>query len=403
MFMSGLASQAFMREFKISVGSVNIYFLDLLYSAALILAVFGLLKVLLSGRIFQANRYLKAAVFICLLFFVFFLSKSILGFFSGVSPDTLVRRFAMDTQFVYMFIPLIYLRKEAHLKSLLTFIVLLSLLFPLFQPFLYGGADQVALEAGQGGTLRLGGGYTNLLLMLAVLAFVVWEKKVWLSVLPLAGIAMLAQRSAFLALAICVFVIAIMKRMSVKFFGLLAVIGVGMIAVLFVIQLFFSVPVVSKAAERFSQTFEKTGTTEARIGVIPIAFNEFVHRPIAGLSYRELYDLEQVQHTDAVAFNILHPHNFVLSFLMRTGLVGTLLLFTVISIALLASRSLCRQPTTIKQGQFLFGAILFFVVFGLMNTTFQAAGFIFWTLLGVTLWYQEKLQYSRNASKALNK
>ena len=79
--------------------------------------------------------------------------------------------------------------------------------------------------------------------MLGVLALFVWERKMWLSALPLAGIAMLGQRSAFISLALCVMVLAIQKKKSFKFITLMGVAGMLLVAALVVIQSTLSIPV----------------------------------------------------------------------------------------------------------------------------------------------------------------
>lgn len=399
MLLDGIASRSFINNLRFSVGGTNVYFPDLLYAASLFLAVFGVLRLLFSGRLRDYAPLTKTVIYIIICYFIFFTFKMINGFFDGAPIDTLVRRFAADTQCVYLFVPLLYVKNEEVLKRLLYFVLVAALIFPLMQPFLYGSADQVALQAGQGGTLRLGFGNANLLLMLGILALFVWERKLWLSTLPLAGIAMLAQRSAFVSLTLCIMVLAFQKKKSAKFIALMGGAGMLLLVALVVIQATTSVPVVDKAIERFSQTFEKTGSTQARILVIPMALREIGSRPVVGYSYRDIYNLTLKQDKDAFAFNMLHPHNFVLSSFLRTGLVGTLLLFGIIILVMRAAWRLSKQKNTKEQGMYLFSTILFFVVFGVMNTSFFSAGYVFWMLAGVTLWYSNDAYYS---SRQLN-
>lgn len=393
MVVSGIASRSFINELKFSVGGTNMFFPDLLYAASLFLAVYGVMRLILSGRLRSYAPLTRSIVYVTVIYFVFIALKIINGFFDGTPIDTLVRRFAADTQCVYLFVPLLYVKQEEMLKRLLYFVLAVSFLFPLMQPFLYGSADQVALQAGQGGTLRLGSGNANLFLMLGVLALFVWERKLWLSALPLAGIAMLAQRSAFVSLTLCIIMLAFQKKKSAKFIALMAGAGLLLLAALVVIQSTTSVPVVDKAMERFSQTFEKTGTTAARMLVIPMALSEIGNRPLVGYSYYDIYALTLIQNTDAAAFNMLHPHNFVLSSLLRTGLIGSLLLFGIIGLVMRAALQISKQKDTKEQGMYLFSTILFFVVFGVMNTSFFSAGYVFWMLAGITLWYLNEAYY----------
>lgn len=401
MLLDGIANRQFINELKLSVGGVNIYFPDLLYAASLFLAIFGIMRLLITGRMQRFAPLTKVVVLLIVFYFMIFLLKVINSYFGGVPKDSLVRDFSGNTQCLYFFIPLFYLNHEGTLKRLIYFVLLLSLLFPLIQPFLYGSSDQELLAKGQG-TLRLGFGNANLLLMLGILALFVWERKVWLSGLPLAGIAMLAQRSAFISIILCIIVLSFQKKKSMKFITLIGVAGILLISVLLVIQKTSSVPVAGSAAERFSETFEKTGTTEARMLVIPMAFEEFGKRPWLGFTYREIYMLKQREGTNIFSFNMLHPHNFVLESLLRSGIIGTLLLFSIIGVIMKSALRLLKQPDTKLQGMYLFSTILFFVTFGLMNTSFFSAGYVFWILSGISFWYINQshiLKYQRGRTK----
>lgn len=399
MILNGVASRQFINDLKLTAGGTNIFFLDLLYAASLFLAFFGILRLLSSGRLRNYAPLSKTVILLIVFYFIFFTLKVINGYFDGVPADALVRRFALDTQCVYAFVPLIFLKQEKTLKRLLYFVLTTTVLFPIMQPFLYGSADQMALQAGQGGTLRLGSGNANLFLMLGVFALFVWERKLWLSALPLAGIVMLAQRSAFVSLTLCVMMLAFQKKKNIKFIMLMGGAGVLLVGALVVIQVTTSVPVVDKAMDRFSQTFEKTGSTKARMHVIPMAMSEFTKKPLVGYSYRDIKVMTLKQHTDAFSFNMLHPHNFVLASLLRTGLVGTLLLFSIIIFSMLAAFRLSRHQHTREQGMYLFATILFFVVFGVMNTSFFSAGYVFWVLVGITLWYLNQSYYIKKQQR----
>lgn len=390
--MNGLASRQFMNDLKASVGGVNIYVNDLLFAVSFLFSIIGIFAFTFSSRASTFPRETRWVLRLVTVLMIFFLGKLAVGFAEGVPLDTLVRRFSLDAQFVYLFVPLMFLKGEVTLRKLLYFIVACSLVFPLAQPFLYGSADQVSLQEGQGGTLRLGFGNANLLLMMGVFAFWVWGRAIALSALPLAGIAMLAQRSGYLAIGICLVMLSIQKKQSVKFFALLAAVGAALIVALFVIQASTSVPVIDKATERLTQVFERTKTTSARIEVIPQAMGEVIKRPFIGYSYRELHILWQKQDEDAFAFNMIRPHNFVLSWLLRTGFLGTAILFTIIILLFRMAWRMSKSPQTHHVGMFLNASLLFFVIFSLMNTSFTSAGYIFWLLAGVTMWYTKQTE-----------
>lgn len=387
MAVDGIASRQFINNLNITVADFSIYLLDLLYAAAAFLAVLGLFRALSTGRINRYTPLTKTIILLVVCYLVFFIGKFFNGYIDGAPLDSLVRRFASDTQCVYLFLPLFYLKDEKTLKTLLFYVVVVTLIFPLVQPFLYGSVDQVALQKGQKGTLRLGSNYGNILLMMGALAFFVWEKKLWLSALPLAGIVMLAQRSAFISITLCIMVLAFQKKKSLKFIMLTGGASILLIAALVVIQTTSSVPVLDKAMDRFSQTFEKTGSTESRMLVIPVALREIGSRPLVGYSYRDIYDLTLKQSVDAFSFNMLRPHNFILSSLLRTGIIGSFLLFGIVLLVMKAALRLTRKKNTKEQGMYLFSTILFFVVFGVMNTSFFSSGYVFWMLAGICLWY----------------
>lgn len=391
MAFNGLASRELIyNELKVVVGSVNIFPIDLLYGAGAVLALVGIIRMILTGGMRRYARPTRSIIILVICYFMFYLVKMVNGYFTGVPLDSLVRMFALDTQCVYLFLPIFYLKQEKTLKHLLYFIVVISLLFPLAQPLLYGSADQVSLLKGQGGTLRLGFGNANVLLMLGALAFFVWEKKMWLTAMPLAGIAMLAQRSAFISMAFCVLVISVMKKKSIKFIAIGTITGLLLMAVLYVIQETTNVPVVGKTAERLYQTFEKTNTTKVRMDFIPFAFEAFEKRPLVGFGYGDIFTFMEIQDRDALAFNMLHPHNFVLTSLLNSGLVGSILLFLIIGTVLTSTYRLMRMKDMMECGLYLLATLLFFLIFSLMNTTFTSDGGVFWMLAGISLWYQNR-------------
>lgn len=400
MAVDGIASREFINGLHATVRGVNIYFPDLLYSAVTFLAIFGLLRLVVAGRLRKYAPLTKTVMFLVVCYFMFFAAKMANGYFDGVPAQTLVRHFAIDSSCIYFFLPLFYVKNEESLKRLLFFVVFVSFVFPLVQPLLYGSADQMALERGQGGTLRLGAGNGNVLLMLGALALFVWDQKIWLSALPMAGIAMLAQRSAFVALAVCIMVLSFQKKKSIKFISLSVIAGGLLVGALVVIQATTSVPVVDKAADRLSQTFEKTGTTEARIQMIPLSLNAFMERPFVGFSYFDRYALEQKQSLDAFSFDMVHPHNMVLSSLLYAGSIGTVLLFGIVGLTMLAPLRLMRQQTTKQQGMYLFSTTLFFIIFSLMNTTFESVGQVFWILAGVSMWYLNRAYFQKRTTTA---
>lgn len=392
MVFDGFSSRDFIHNFRITVGSINIYFSDLLYAATALLAVFGLISIFAGKSHGKLSKPTTITLVLVICYVLFFFVKLVSGYLDQVPLDFLIRRFSNDTQCLYLFIPLCFVKKEKQLKSLLMFVILVSLLFPFGQPFLFGSADQVMLLKGQG-TLRLGFGDANLFLALGTLAFFSWQRKTWLSAIPLAGIAMLTHRSAYIAITMAIVSVSFLRKKKAKTLVIMGFAGVVAIIILIGIEKTTDMPIFEKTMGRFSETFETTGTTKARLGILPLAIDEFVQRPLTGLSYYEINKLQKLEEVSVKAFNIMHPHNFLLTAVMRFGTIGTALLLSIIMMLFVGTYKLSRRVETSKVGAYLFSSILFFVLFALMNTTFSSAGYVFWLLAGVTLWYQNQAHY----------
>jgi O-antigen ligase len=293
--------------------------------------------------------------------------------------------FSDDVQCVYFFLPLLFLKNEIQLKRLLYFLIFISLIFPFGQLLMVGSQDYEILLKGQG-TLRLGYGESAVFLAFAVIAFFTWERKMIAAILPAAGIVMLAHRSAFIGIVVSLVSQSILKGKKLKTNIFLGLIGILVVGVLFIVQETTSIKVFDKGIERAEQTFESTGTTLARMSSISQAFDVLVEHPIFGVGYGDLYKFEG-QTGSALAFNVLHFHNFVLQAMAQTGLVGTTLFLWIIWYVLSCALRLSRMPGKKETGTFLFACILFFTIYGTMNTTFNTSGFLFWFLAGTVYWY----------------
>jgi hypothetical protein len=51
---------------------------------------------------------------------------------------------------------------------------------------------------------------------------------------------------------------------------------------------------------------------------------------------------------------------------------------------------------------YLCSTVLFFVVFGLMNTSFLSEGYLFWILAGVSLWYLNQAHYNKYQKRRIS-
>ena len=391
MVISGYASRPFMAKIVLTFGSVNVYPLDFLYATAtLLIPIYFLKRVSYSTPQRRETREVRLAVVLVSLYIAWHLMRFTIGIFSGMPYDSLIRMFATDTQAVYFFLPLLFVRYEHQLRRLLYFTVVIALLFPFGQPFLVGTKDYEHIYLGQG-TLRLGFGDSNVFEALGLFALLAWERSMIAAVFPVASIVMLAHRSAFIGAFISIIAMYVLKRKPLKSLVIIGFTGVLGMTMLLVVDMVTSQHVFEKGAERIGETFKETGTTMARLQSIPQLLEVWSENPIAGLGYSELYGLQKQAESSARAFNILHSHNFVLTSLVQTGIIGTLLLLAIIGYALACAKRLSRREGHRDTGAFLFASLLFFVIFATMNTALHTAGFVFWFLCGTIFWYMSAL------------
>ena len=385
LFTLGLTSPVFLDRFSVHLGPVKVTFFDLLYVLATLYALIYFVKNFTDPQFNNANSpETKAMGLFVLLYVLFFIGKLINGFFSQMPFDKLVRIFITDTPVVYFFLPLVIYQNIGQLKRPLHFAILLSLLFPLCQPLLIHSHLTTYIMKGQG-TFRLGFGDANVLLALGAIALFCWEhNKKFLTFIPLAGIMMLAHRSAFLAIALAFMAVIFFKGKKIKNIALMGMAGLLMIGMLAAIQSISNINVLDKNLNRAGETFKATGTTTARLAVIEIAIEEFQNRPLTGLAYKELEGLIYDSVSNPRAFNITHPHNFVLSSLFNTGIIGSFILFIMLYRPLKAAYKLAQTKEYNIEGAYLYASILFFIIFSTMNTTMGSVGYVLWFLCGVT-------------------
>lgn len=388
MVFNGFSSRPFMENvLRVNFGTVSVYPLDILLASMVMLILYYLIRRLIGiSKARIVSKEARFATGLIVIYSLFFFGKLVAGYFEGVPPQALIRMFVADVQYVYFFLPLFFLKNEIQLRRLLYFLLFISLIFPFGQLLMVGSRDYEYILQGQG-TLRLGYGDSALFLAFAVIAFFTWERKMGAAVIPGTGIAMLNHRIAYVGIVISLVSLSVLKGKKLKTNIIFGLIGVLVLGVLFVVQETISIKVFDKGIERVTQIFEKTGTTKGRIDVIPQTFDVWVEHPIVGLGYGDLYKLRERSETSAFAFNILHSHNFFLTALSQTGLVGTILILLIIWHALSSARRLSRMTGKKETGSFLFACILFFVIEALASTTLSSAGFLFWILCGIVYWY----------------
>ncbi|MDT4330074.1 O-antigen ligase family protein [Methylomonas sp. MED-D] len=390
LFINGLASREFVGSLKFTLGSVNILPLDLLYAVSVVfMMIFFVKKFFLKTAVYRDSAEANVVIFLIVLYFLFYMGKLVNGFLSNVPLDSLVRMFMSDTQQVYFFLPLAIYSIGSQFKRLTVVVIVLSICFPLYQPFLYGSKDTMTALRGQD-TLRLGFGDGNVLLGLGAIALFCWEYKKYLTFLPLSGILMLGHRSAFISIALAFSALSFFKGNKIKNLVLIGLSGVLMLAALTAMQSFANINMLDKLISRVEQTFEPTKTTMVRAAVITTVIEEVDKRPFTGLEYRELKEIIKRAEFSPRDFNIYHPHNFIYLFLMGGGFLGSALLFLVIGRSMTAAYVLAKTDEFKLHGSYLFSSILYFLIFSLMNTTMTTVGYALWFLCGCVFWFFNK-------------
>jgi O-antigen ligase len=228
-------------------------------------------------------------------------------------------------------------------------------------------------------------------LAIGFLTFLAWERKVILAGMPALGILLLAHRSAYIAIALGAFVSALTKGRQIKSILLLGFVGTVLAGMVFVFSSLTTNQVAEHSMGRLSETFSSTGTTEGRLAAITTTLEALADHPFVGMGYVKQEQLRRKSHSgghsSGHSFNLLHPHNFVMSSLSKDGLIGTLILLLLLTTLVFTAKRLATYPGYREIGALLVGSIIFFIIFATMNTTFGSAGYVLWILAGTTLWF----------------
>ena len=384
-FAQGILGAYYFQDVKVTFGHINVFPIDLMNLIATIYCLLYFVKLATNYEFNKQNcKATKSIALVYLGFILFLVPKFFMGYVDGLAFDSVIRAFISSTQILYFYIPLIIFNNIKQLKRLLYFTVILALIFPLCQPFLIHSEGTQYILKGQG-TFRLGYGDANVLLAVGALALFSFEYKKYLTFLPLSGIMMLAHRSGYIAIVLAFLALSFLQGKKFKTMLIMGVSAVLMIGMLYAVQSFTNINILEKNIGRAEQTFENTGTTKARLGTIPIIFEEFLKRPFTGLGLKEANEMTK-KSNDAHFFNIMHTHNFILSSIVATGLIGTIFLFTLIIKSWRAAYKLARSSEFKAAGVFLFSYLVFFIVYSVMNTTLESSGYILWFTSGITFW-----------------
>ena len=383
-----LAPSSVISELKFTLGGINVFPLDFVFGITVLLILLAPIRASRPAGMRMSGET-RVALFLIVLYLMFQAGQSLAGLFGGIPKDSLIRMTALNMQVLYLFLPLLFGESEKQFKRLLLYVIVLTLVFPIGQLFLVGSDDTARLLKEQG-TFRLGFGDFNVILAISLLAFLTWERRVWLAGFPAIGILLLAHRSAYIAVVISAFITAVVKGRQLKTVFLLGIIGMVLVSLMMVFSSLSSNQVIEGSANRLSETFKATGTTEGRLHAIELTFKELANHPLTGMGYVRADQLRRQTSQSAYAFNLLHPHNFVLSSLTKDGLIGTFLLLMLMTHLLLSARRLGGIQGYQQVGAMLSGCMVFFIIYATMNTTLGSAGYVMWILAGTTLWFMDR-------------
>jgi O-antigen ligase len=383
-FILCLGIPALISFMDIHIGSINVYPLDLMYALAFSAFFSYFVKIFAYQGFKQAiSSQVKTTVFIIILYLLFFFAKLFEGFIAGIPIDSLVRKYLTDTSIMFFFIPLVIYKDIKQLKKLLKFLVVLALLFPFFQPFLIFSKGTQYILNGQG-TFRLGFGEANIFLGFGALALFSWDFKKYLTFLPLAGILMLAHRSGYIAIVLAFLSLSFLKGKKIQNISMLLISAVFVLGLVAALESFTNIDILSKNINRVGETFEYTGTTKARVSAMSNVYDTAEQHPVTGISYAEYNKFTNSRY--AADFNVTHPHNFILTTIINGGIIGFILVFTLISRFMYHAYKMIKIDEFKLIGMFLFCATMYFVIYASMNTSMESSGYLFWFLGGCNAW-----------------
>lgn len=415
MFVDGVAPRFVEEGLKTSLGPVTISALDVLLVGAA-LSFFIFISKRLSGvrnRIPETREARIVSALVLAYLLVYFI-KGIFGVFEGVPFQSVVRIFSGGAQALFFFLPIVAIKHEKQLRRFFYVALAASFMFPIGQILSAGSFDSKhVLQAD--GTLRLGFGDAVVLLAFPIIAIFAWNRRLFLAAIPLAGVVMLSHRSGYIGIMVALFAVSFLtgKRIKATIAMVAVVVTAGL--TLFILQAMTSLPFLEKGMARIGDTFAPTVTTQARASAWPLVLSVAEENPFTGLSPLHIYNFQRIvgaydfgrpmNEKEMVAFDVLHAHNFVLTELVYSGLLGTALLLSIIVFSLIHSRRVARVAGYRALGAFIFSSIVFFVIFASMNTTMTSSGYGFWIQVGILYWYvnwithQSKLRAATPNSK----
>lgn len=391
-------------EIPIRLGSTNVFVEDLLLLFYCCYAVFIVSSRLITRKgVFNVPDNAKALMFFVFLYVLMHISYMLLGLYQGVPAQNAVRRFLTFSSCLYFYFPFFFLRDEDQIRNIMIFVVLISAFYPLWQLYTFIILPAWERSVTSSGTMRLSGSGMPLLAC-ALFSILIWKNKLYyysLALGPIISMILVSHRSILLALGATLMLVFIWSKMLTKTFFFIYLASLGLFIGFFTFDRITGHDFVGDLITRSSDTLDSENkTTVSRVNRIKENWFVFKTKPLAGIGYNYelLKDIFPVSITDVENESpeklVLHPHNFIMLFLSRTGIIGTFIIFAIIWLALKRCYFFIGADSMLRNyGVFLFSSITFFLIMALMNTTFMAEGWIFWILCGlsVSIGVSEKL------------
>ena len=287
-----------------------------------------------------------------------------MAYFQSIPLDSLVRRLIPRLSLIIYFVFFYEVLKKGYFNfarwERLLRQICIALLFISIWNLLVGNIIHTS-----SGTIRTLWGVSSIIFGMNFISGFVRKRPNILDMLTgIVGIMMINHRSAFLSLAIVIFLSVFWSE--TKHSGIRAAKifrNITALAIITLILLIFSSSfIVKQSSIRFSDSFNsKEANTLYRLRMWKLAFDTFLENPIFGVGLKS--DLYQGQIKELVS-----PHNFVIRTLAQQGIIGTIffvILFSIISINIIRHFDYNRRLFWI-----IGMSILFYTTFCLFNTYF---------------------------------
>ena len=398
------AFQHFFYELTFSIGNTNVYADDIiltLYCCYACYLVF--MKIIKKDKILDTKQNANTLLVLVFLYIFLHISYVLIGLYCGIAVNSVIRRFASYSGFLFFFCPFLFFKDQNKIKNLLIFLVVISIFVFLKQIIWFTKSAEWQYDLTSSGTIRLGANGISLIAcaLFSLLVFKYEWKYYVLTVIPILSLILVGHRSAFLALGVSLalfFTFTKKINETILFVYLTSLlIFVGFIG----IEIYTGRNFFNESIERGSDTFNFENPTSAdRIKKIKNNFYIFKKKPIIGIGYdyeilEDLFKtspsiINSEDYIDSAVKDVLAPHNFVARSLSHTGIIGTILILSIIIMVLNRCFSLTHSSGIYRSyGVFIMCSIIFFIVFALMNTIFMKEGWVFWFICGASLFYGE--------------